>query len=197
MTLTADLAVMAGASILLLGGSAKIVQPRPIAGTLALLWNRATGQARAPGPPLLGWLLGVGEVALAATVVLHRSWTAGAALALFAVGLSAAGAIGVMSGGRLPCACFGRADRALGYPHVLQLPLWMAVAWSVAREPRLLDAGTRLEQGLAMLGACAAFSAAFQVARMWRAVYPMARQRRRRAAEPAVSVAAGAGASSW
>ena len=197
MALTADLAVMAGALVLLLGGFSKIVQPRPIAGTLALLWNRATGQARAAGSPLLGWLLGAGEVVLAATMVLHRSWTTGAALALFALGLSAAGTIGVMSGGGLPCACFGKSDRALGYPHILQLPLWLAVAWSVAREPRMFDAGTGLEQGLTMLAACAACATAFQVASMWRAVYPMARRRRHRALEPAASVGAGAGGSSW
>ena len=159
--------------------------------------DRATGQARAPGPPLLGWLLGVGEVALAATVVLHRSWTAGAALALFAVGLSAAGAIGVMSGGEAALRLLRQGRPGARLPHVLQLPLWMAVAWSVAREPRLLDSGTRLEQGLAMLGACAAFSAAFQVARMARAVYPMARQRRRRAAEPPSRWPPVRGASSW
>ena len=75
--------------------------------------QRATGQARAAGSPLLGWLLGAGEVVLASAMVLHRSWTTGAALALFALGLSAAGTIGVMSGGRLSCACFGQSDRAL------------------------------------------------------------------------------------
>ena len=197
MALTADLVVMAGASILLLGGSSKIVQPRPIARTLGLLWNRATGQASAAGSPLLGWLLGVGEVVLAAAMVLHRSWTTGAVLALFALGLSAAGVIGVMSGGGLPCACFGKSDRVLGYPHIAQLPLWLAVAWSVAREPWLFDAGTGLERGLAMLAACAACSTAFQVASMWRVVYPMARERRHRALEPAASVGAGAGGSSW
>ena len=68
MALVADLGVMAGALVLLLGGFSKIVQPRPIAGTLALLWNRATGQARAAGSPLLGWLLGAGEVVLASAM---------------------------------------------------------------------------------------------------------------------------------
>ena len=99
-----------------------------------------------------------------------------------------------MSGGGLPCACFGKSDRALGYPHILQLPLWLAVAWSVARDPWMFSAATGLERGLA-LAACAACSTAFQVASMWRAVYPMARQRRRRALEPAASV--GVGGSSW
>ena len=195
--LAADLAAMAGASVLLIGGTSKVVQPGPIALTLALLWNRATGQAREAGSPLLGRLLGAVEIVLAAAMVLHRSWATGAVLALFALGLSAAGAIGVMSGGGLPCACFGKSDRALGYPHILQFPLWLAAAWSVAREPWLLGAGTGIEQGLAMLAACAAFSTAFQVARMWRAAYPMARQRRRRAVEPAASISADAGAASW
>ncbi len=197
MALTADVVVMAGALVLLLGGFSKIVQPRPIAGTLASLWNRVTGQAHAGGSPVLGWLLGAGEVVLAAAMVLHRSWTTGAALALFALGLSAAGTIGVMSGERLPCACFGKSDRALGYPHIVQLPLWLAVAWSVAREPWMFDAGTGLKQGLAMLAACAACSTAVQVASMWRAVFPMALQRRRRALEPADSLGRAAGGSSW
>lgn len=197
MPLAADLAVMAGASVLLIAGAAKVAQPGPIASTLALLWNRATGQVREAASPWLGRLLGAVEVALAGAMVLHRTWATGAILALFALGLSAAGAVGVMSGGGLPCACLGKSDRALGYPHILQLPLWLAAAWGVAREPWLFGAGTRLEQGLAMLAACAASAAAFQVARMWRAVYPMARRRRHRAVEPAVSTGAGTGASSW
>ncbi len=181
MAPAADLAVMAAAAVLLVSGTAKVAQPRPIASTLVMLWNAVTGQARGAAPPTLGRLLGAGEIGLAAAVVLARSPAAAAALAVFAVGLSAAGAVGVASGAQLPCACFGRPGRALGYPHILQLPLWLAAAYSVGRVPALFSEGTRLEQGLAMLGACAAASAAFHTARLWRAVYPMARQRMARA----------------
>lgn len=193
----ADLAVMAGASVLLLAGCSKIVSPRPIAATLALLWNTVNGRARVGVSPPLGRLLGAGEVALAAAMVMHRSWTVGVALAVFAVGLSAAGVAGVLSGQKLPCACFGKADRALGYPHILQLPLWVAAAAGVTRAPWLFGAGTRLERSLAMLAACAAISTAVHVTTMWRAVYPLARSRRRRADGAGMSGAMGAGASSW
>lgn len=197
MPLAADLAVMAGASVLLVAGSSKIVAPRPITATLTMLWNTVTRQARDAVSPQLGRLLGATEVALAVAMVLHRSRPVAAALALFALGLSAAGIIGVISGGRLPCACFGKAGRALGYPHIAQFPLWLAVAWSVAREPWLFDAGTRLEGGLVMLAACACVSTLVHIAAMWRAVHPLARARRRRARRSGASAAAGAGGPSW
>ena len=197
MDLLADLVAMSAASVLLLGGSSKIVRPLPITTTLVMLWNTVTNQARVVGSPRLGRILGVGEVGLAAVIVTARSWTAGLVLVLFAIGLSIAGLIGVLSGGKLPCACFGKGDRPLGYAHVLQLPLWIFAAWGVAREAALFDGGTRLEQALAMLAVCVAFSTAFQVTRAWRAVYPIARERRRRSAEPPGSSIAGARASSW
>lgn len=196
MSFLADLAVMAAGSVLLVGGSSKVVWPRPIASTLAMLWNTVTGQAR-EAAPFLGRLLGIGEIGLAAATVVHRSHATAAALALFAVGVSVAGMIGVLSVRRLPCACFGRSDRSLGYPHILQFPLWSAVAWGVAREASLFGEGTRPEQGLAMLAVCAIVSTAFQAARLWRAVYPIARQRRRRTAEATGFPIAGAGSSSW
>ena len=191
-----DLVVIAAASVLLFSGSSKIVQPDPITSTLAMLWNTVTGRARQSGSPLLGRLLGAGEIGLAAAIVLDRSRATAAVLALFALALAAAGAIGVLSGDKLPCACFGKSDRSLGYPHVLQFPLWMAAAWSVTLEASLFSAGTRLEQGLAVLGVCAFVSTAFQTARLWRAVYPIARRRRRGAAESGapVPVTAGPGA---
>ena len=183
--------------MLLLSGSSKVAQPRPITTTLVMLWNTATGQARSAASPRLGLLLGVGEMGLGAVVATVRSRPAGLVLVLFAVGLSAAGVMGVLSGGKVPCACFGSNDRTLGYGHILQLPLWIFAAWAVAQDPALFGAGTRLEQALAMLAVCAACSTALLVARAWRAVYPMARQRRRSAASAAVLPPAGAGPSAW
>ena len=197
MDIVADLAVIGAASVLLLSGSSKVARPRPITATLATLWNTATGQARSAVSPRLGLMLGVGEMGLAAVVATVRSWPAGVVLVLFAVGLSAAGVMGVLSGGRVPCACFGRGDRTLGYGHILQLPLWIFAAWAVAQDATLFGAGTRLEQALAVLAVCAACSTALLVARAWRAVYPMARQRRKAAASAALLPPAGAGASSW
>ena len=197
MPIVADLAVMAAACVLMLAGSAKVVQPRPIASTMASLWNVVTGQARPPAPPLVGRLLGAGEFGLAAAAVLGRSRVAASALLLFAVGLSVAGLIGVLAGRELPCACFGKSERALGYPHMLQLPLWMVAAWGVARDASLFGGAAALEQSLAMFASCAALVAAVQVVRLGRAVYPMARRRRLRARETNLSMAAGAGASTW
>ena len=197
MAVIADLAVMAAACVLLLAGSAKIVQPRPIASTVASLWNAVTGQARPPASPLAGRLLGAGEVALAAAAVLWRSRAAATALLLFAAGLSVAGLIGVLAGRELPCACFGKSERALGYPHMLQLPLWVVAAWSVTRDASLFGGASVTEQGLAMLASCAALVAAFQVVRLWSTVYPMARRRRLRARQTSLPVPGGAGASTW
>ena len=197
MPVVADLAVMAAACILLLAGSAKVVQPRPIASTMALLWNAVTGQARPSAPPLVGRLLGAGEVALAAAAVLWRSWASAAVLLLFAAGLSVAGLIGVLAGRELPCACFGKSERALGYPHMLQLPLWVVAAWGVTRDASLFGGAAALDQSLAMFGSCVAVVAAFQVVRLWLAVYPMARRRRLRAQQTGLSVIGGTGASTW
>lgn len=191
MSIVADLTVMTAASILLVSGSSKLVRPHPIASTLAMLWNTVTGQAREAAPPMLGRLLGVGEIGLAAVTVVERSPATAAALALFAVGLAAAGVIGVMSDRELPCACFGGSARSLGYPHIVQLPLWLVVAWWVARDAELFGSGAGLEQGLAMLAVCALASATFQVSRLWHAVYPIARRRRRRMADGGASAGAG------
>ena len=193
MSTLADLTVMTSASILLVSGSSKLVWPHPIASTLAMLANTVTGRARQAAPPMLGRLLGVGEIGLVAATVLARSPATAAALALFALGLAAAGVIGVMSEGKLPCACFGRSGRSLGYPHIVQLPLWLVVAWGVTRDPVLFGGGAGLEQGLAMLAVCAMASTTFHVARLWHAVYPIARQRRRRTADAAVFPAGGGG----
>ena len=197
MDIVADLAVIGAASVLLLSGSSKIARPRPITTTLVMLWNTATRQARSTASPRLGLMLGVGEMGLAAVVATVRSWPAGLVLVLFAAGLAAAGVMGVLSGGEVPYACFGKGDRTLGYGHILQLPLWIFAAWAVAQGGTLFSAGTRLEQTLAMLAVCTALSTALQVARAWRAVYPIARQRRKGAAEAAVLPPAGAGVSSW
>ncbi len=193
MPILADLAVMGSASILLLTGSSKLVRPSPIAATLAMLWNTVTGQDREAAPPMLGRLLGVGEMGLAAATVVGRSPATAVALALFAIGLAGAGVIGVMSDGKLPCACFGASDRSLGYPHILQLPLWLVTAWAVTGDPALFGTGAGLEQGLAMLAVCAIASTAFHVAKMWHAVYPIVRQGRRGTADRAAFQAGSGG----
>lgn len=194
MSILADLTVMTSAAILLLSGSFKLVRPYGIASTLTMLWNAMTGQARQAAPPMLGRLLGVGEIGLAAATVLARSPATAAVLALFAVSLAVAGLLGLMTDGELPCACFGRSDRSLGYPHILQLPLWLVAAWGVTRDPALFGSGDGFEQGLAMLAVCAVASTTFHVARLWLAVHPIVRQRRRRTAA-AAAVPAGAGGS--
>ena len=195
--LVADLAVLAGASVLLLSGFSKIAQPRDIAATLALLWNRLRGQPHANAWPPLGRMLGAGEIVLAAAMVLDRSWATGAALVLFALALSAAGAIGVLSSEGLPCACFGKSGRELGYPHILQLPLWVAAAFSVASEPSMLNGSSRLAHSMAMLAFAAVVSTSVQVVKMWRAVYPIARRRRLLTVERALSVSPGTTEGSW
>ena len=68
------------------------------------------------------------RLVLAVVIVTERSAAAAIALLLFAVGLAVAGVIGIASAGRVSCSCFGRSDRALGWPQVLQLPLWAAAA---------------------------------------------------------------------
>ncbi|MDE0168915.1 MAG: hypothetical protein OXS29_05285 [bacterium] len=80
----------------------------------------------------------------------------------------------------------GESGRSLGYPHILRLPLWSFVVWGVTRDPALFGAGSGLEQGLAMLAVCAVASTTLHVARLWHAVYPVMRKRRRRTADAAV-----------
>ena len=168
--------VLTAAALLLVGGLGKVADPGPVTGTLVELWTRATGGSRPVGSTLPGRALGVGEVGLAVLVVLARSSAAGVALALFGAGVAVAGLMGALGRGELPCACFGRHGRRLGYAHALQFPLWAAAAWCVAREPGI---GDSLAERAAMLAVAAAAVAAFFVARMWTKLAPLARDRRR------------------
>ena len=77
MTGAADLMVMGAATVLLVAGSAKIVQPAPVAATLAELWQAIGGRPRGSGWQFSGRLLGVFEVVLACVIVIERSAAAG------------------------------------------------------------------------------------------------------------------------
>ena len=174
-----EAAAVAAAALLLVSGMAKVSDPGPISETLAALWGRVTHRPRAVASSLPGRALGVGEVGLAAFILLGRSPAAGAALALFGAGVAVAGLIGALGRGELPCACFGRHGRRLGYPHALQFPLWAGAAWCVARDPAI--GGDDLGGRTAMLAAAAAVAATFLVIRMWTKLVPLARDRRRSA----------------
>lgn len=195
--LAADLAVMAAATVLLSAGAVKLVSPQPITTTLTMLGSALLPRAQSPLPSILGRLLGATEIGLAATAVSARSAAAAAALALFGLALAGAGAAGVCSKGGIPCACFGKSTRSLGWAHIVQLPLWIVAAWGVSREPALLGDRTPIEQVLFMLAVCAALCATVPVLRLMVNIAPLARQRRRRAADIAVAKAAGPGAFSW
>ncbi len=177
-----DFVVMIAATVLLVSGLVKVVVPGPIAATMLALWSRATGRGAKTGSRLLGRALGSAEIGLSAWIVLGRSTPAGVVLCVFAAGLAAAGLMGVLGAGDVPCACFGGHDRALGYLHVLQLPLWVAAAWCVSRRTEL---AAGFDGRVAMFGACAAAASGFHVARMWIVLAPTARRRRRAAAERA------------
>lgn len=193
-----DLAVLAASAVLLVSGLVKVVSPGPITGTLAALWSRATGRPGRSRPLVLGRMLGLVEVGLAAWIALARSVPAALAVGVFALGLAAAGVIGARGADDLPCACFGGHDRSLGYLHVAQLPLWVAAAWCVQART---DLAADLDGRLAMLAAAAALASGFHVARMWTALAPTARGRRQAAAErlldPAASTGPRLGGSSW
>lgn len=195
--LAADLVVMAAATVLMSAGSAKLMSPQPIAATLSMLRSAVVLRAHSSPPTVLGRLLGAAEIGLAAGVVLARTWAASAALALFAFALAGAGAIGVLGKGDIPCACFGKSERTLGWVHIAQLPLWMAAAWGASRDPSLLSWATRTEQVLLMLAACAALAATAPVLKLMVNISALARSRRQRAADIAVAKAAGPGAFSW
>ena len=111
--------VMGAATVLLVAGSAKIVQPAPVAATLAELWQAIGGRPRGSGWQFSGRLLGVFEVVLACVIVIERSAAAALALLLFAVGLAVVGVVGIASTSKVSCACFGWSDRTLGWPQIL------------------------------------------------------------------------------
>ena len=178
MAAAADLAVIATASTLIVAGSAKIVSPDAIAVTLQMLLRVNAGL----GPSSwrrVGRLIGIVEVGLATAIVVVRAPVTAAALAAFSVGLAAAGAAGISGGTSIPCACFGKSSRTLGWPHVAQLPLWLAAAWCVSRPPLLFGMGTRTEQALAALAVCVCASTVLQVGRLAAAVGPLTRRRLR------------------
>ena len=193
-----DAVVAGAATVLLVSGLVKAVSPGPITATLSALWSQATGRPGRSGPPLLGRVLGLAEVALAGWIVLGRSTLAAVALAVFATGLATAGLMGALGADYVPCACFGGHDRVLGYLHVAQLPLWAAAAWCVWARTELV-AG--FDGRVAMLAAAAAAASGFHVARMWTALAPTAQQRRRAAAEharvPSAPTRPQLGGSSW
>ncbi len=178
MRFASDMMVLAAATTLLVAGSTKLVQPKPVATTLAEMCRTVRGRACGPESPLLGRLLGGIEVGLAIVIAVGRSTPAAIALLVFAFGLAFAGVVGIASHGKVSCACFGRSDRALGWPQIIQLPLWAAAAWSVGQDPLLFGDTTRSDMGLLMLACCSALSTAWLVARLWHEVYPVARHRR-------------------
>ena len=197
MTGAADLMVMGAATVLLVAGSAKIVQPAPVAATLAELWQAIGGRPRGSGWQFSGRLLGVFEVVLACVIVIERSAAAALALLLFAVGLAVVGVVGIASTSKVSCACFGRSDRTLGWPQILQLPLWVAAAWGVAQDQSLFGEGTRPEVGLFMLACCAVLSTTLVVTRLWRKVHTIAFHRRTVFAHPFAARASDPEASVW
>ena len=114
MTGAADLMVMGAATVLLVAGSAKIVQPAPVAATLAELWQAIGGRPRGSGWQFSGRLLGVFEVVLACVIVIERSAAAALALLLFAVGLAVVGVVGIASTSKVSCAVLVGRTELLG-----------------------------------------------------------------------------------
>lgn len=189
--------VMAAAVVLLVAGSAKTVQPAPVAETLAELWRRVGAQLRGSWSLLFGRLLGGFEIGLAVAIVIERSAVPAVALSVFAVGLAAAGVVGIAGTSKVPCACFGRSNRFLGWPQVLQLPLWVAASWGVTRDASLLGEGVGPGLGLFMLACCAVVSTALLVVRLWRLMYPIAHHRRTVLNKPLVGSVSVPEGSAW
>lgn len=177
-----NLPVLAVATLLLFSSLPKIADPGPIAATIESLYLQVAGGWRRGGgsPPdlsRLGRLLGLVEAGVAAWVVLAPSWAAAVALALLGAGFAAAGLIGALTSLEVACACFGKRGRPLGYRHAVLLPVWVGVAWSVARSSGLQS----LDERLLMLTSCVACVTCVFVVRMWVAAMPLARERRRAA----------------
>ena len=177
-----DVPALAAAALLLYSGLPKIADPRPIAATFGSLYEQVAGRwVRRSGSPAgllgLGRLLGVLEVGVAAWVVVAPSWGAAAALGLLGAGFAAAGLIGASMSTKVACACLGSKGRPLGYRHAAVLPVWVAVAWSVARPGGLASWDDRL----LVLAVCVGCVSWVYVLRMWAAVVPLARDRRRAA----------------
>ncbi len=190
-----DLVVVTASTVLLNAGYSKIVQPYQITRTLFALWGRVRKSNQTVTSTNVGRMFGIMEVGLALLIVLGRSRAAGIGLVLFAVGLSVAGLVGILSDEKLPCACFGGPERSLGYLQVLQLPLWVLAAWAVARTPTVVssDMGERT----AMLALCLLLAAVPPTARLWRTVVPIARSRRQRAMSLNSMLPDNHGRSSW
>ena len=193
-----DIPVIAAAIILLISGLPKIADPRAIAATLESLWSLAPARTLGAGSwaldlSLLGRLLGAAEVGVAVWLVLGRSWTAAAALTMLTAGFAGAGVLGALTKAKISCACLGKQGRPLGYVHALQFPLWVGVAWSAARGGQTQP----FDQRLILLSVCAACASYLYVARMWTAVLPVARSRRRAVERPGAAPSAGRGADAW
>lgn len=56
-------------------------------------------------------------------------------LALLGLCYAGAGAWSLLSGKDVSCACFGAAERRLGWRQLAALPLWLLASWSVTRMP--------------------------------------------------------------
>ena len=172
-----DISVAAAGTVLLVSGFVKIALPGPITATLVLLWNQVSGDLKESEKSIMGRALGLTEVGLAVFVLMGRSLESAIALVVFAVGLAGAGLVGALGGRELPCACFGGNHRTLGYSHVLQFPLWAVAAWCAASSGGAVGSG--LGERTALLVGCIAAASAVHIARMWVAVSPITRQRRR------------------
>ena len=194
-----DIPVSVAAIILLMSGLAKIADPGAIAATLESLWNQAAGRSLGGNglsvldPSRFGRLLGAAEVGVAVWLVLGRSWTAAGALMMLTAGFAVAGVMGAFSKVKISCACLGRRGRPLGFLHALQFPLWAGVAWSTARGGQTQP----FDQRLNLLAVCAACACYVYVVRMWMAVAPTARDRRRAVVQASSAPIADVGAETW
>ncbi|MEU6779357.1 MauE/DoxX family redox-associated membrane protein [Nonomuraea angiospora] len=132
------------ATLLLYAGTRKLAEPRDFRLTLAAL--------AVPGKGALAYAVPLLEIATA-MMLAAMPWPVLTAFMVGVLGLSfaGAGAIALLGGKNIGCACLGRSSRPLGVRQIAYLPLWGALAVLV-----LVDqSGLRAEQGLWTLAALA------------------------------------------
>ena len=160
------------AALLLYAGAGKIVQPSGVTETFGAMFPGVRVR------PILGRIVGIGELLLALHVSTIRNDLSAALVLAFGFAVSAIGIYAIARGLNVPCNCFGVGGQAvIGRRQIAQLPAWLGIAWLITKswapKESLLDS-------LATFTAVVLLAAGFAIVRLWRLVTPLKRTERQK-----------------
>lgn len=149
-----DAAVHVAALVLAVAGVAKLTDPRPV--------TRSLAAARLPSSPLVGRLIGTGEVVVGGGALAVGGRLAAVALGAWYVAFVVYLVSNRLRGLDVPCGCIGESDRPAGPAHLVVDLLAGTVAFAAVARP-VAGAADWLDEGglgIAVLVAIVAISAA-------------------------------------